>query len=307
MRPLVAHADWSKHAGKRWMAVAVPSGTGWDAMVELAGDLPTLLDRLRGRAGGAPVALGLDLPIGLPRAYAELHGRGAADFPAFLRGLEGGSAFFQVCRTMEEVGPARPFFPYNALGRPRRDDHAARLGIAFKDFSRQCDGKTLHRPAASVLFWTLGANQVGKAALSAWEHLLLPALAGPAPPALWPFEGGLMELVASRGTVIAETYPAEAMRQLGVAMGGSKRRQADRKALAPDLQRLLRSMPAQADDALARLIADGFGEADSGEDPFDALLGLLCMLQVVQGRHPDTVPAGPHVLRWEGWVLGQAA
>ena len=305
MRPLAAHADWSKHAGKRWMAVAVPSGTGWDATVELVGDLPTLLDRLRHRAGGAPVALGLDLPIGLPRAYAELHSRGASDFPAFLRGL-GGSTFFQVCRTLDEISPARPFFPYNALRSPRRKDHAAQLGMAFKDFSRQCDLKTPHRPAASALFWTLGANQVGKAALTAWEHLLLPALAGPAPPALWPFEGGLTELLESRGTVIAETYPAEAMGQLGVAMGGSKRRQADRKALAPALNQLLRGMPAQPDRSLAGLIADGFGPSGDGEDPFDALLGLLCMLQVLTGRRADTVPADPWVRRWEGWVLGQA-
>ena len=294
------------HAKKRWMAVAVPSGDGWDVTMEPVGDLAELPGGLRQRAQGAPVALGLDLPIGLPGLYAERHGGDASDFPAFLRGLGDKSPFFEVCRIPEEISPARPFYPHNALKGPRRKDHAERLGMDFEDFRRVCDAKTGDRPAASALFWTLGANQVGKGALTAWEHLLRPALAGPDPPALWPFDGDFLKSLASGRTVVAETYPAEAMRQLGIKMNGSKRRQADRKALAPQLRDRLRDMSARPDRALASLVSDGFGRSGDGEDTFDALMGLLGMLRVVQGKQPDAVPADTKVRRWEGWILGQA-
>lgn len=52
--------------------------------VEPVGDLPTLLARLRKQAAGAPVALGLDLPIGLPRAFVQAHLAPLRDFRAFL-------------------------------------------------------------------------------------------------------------------------------------------------------------------------------------------------------------------------------
>jgi phosphatidate cytidylyltransferase len=42
-------------------------------------------------------------------------------------------------------------------------------------------------------------------------------------------------------------------------------------------------------------------------DRFDSLLGLLCVLTVLAGERPDTVPADPWITRWEGWVLGQTA
>ena len=74
---------------------------------------------------------------------------------------------------------------------------------------------------------------------------LLPALAGPQPPALWPFDGALLPLLAGGRVVLAETYPAEAMRQLGLRMGGSKRRHADRVALAPALRRSMAALSAR--------------------------------------------------------------
>jgi hypothetical protein len=103
--------------------------------------------------------------------------------------------------------------------------------------------------------------------------------------------------------VIAETYPAEAMRQLGLRMAGSKRRQADRMALAGGLQTAMAALGATG----AVGIAEGFGLDAAGEDRFDSVLGLLCVLQVIAGGRPDFIPDDPWVRRWEGWVLGQAA
>jgi len=286
------------------MALALPIAGGWSVDVAPVGDVGMLLDRLRKL--GTPVALGVDFPIGLPRAYAARHAS-AADFPAFLRAIGPGDAFMQVCDTLEEVGPQRPFYPRRGQRGMTRLSHALALGLDdAAGLSRACDRATADRPAGAPLFWTLGANQTGKAAISAWRDLLAPALAGPDPPALWPFDGALLPLLHADRTVIAETYPAEAMRQLGLRMGGSKRRRADRLALQPALLGAMAALDAQPTPALAALTADGFGGDAAGEDRFDCVLGVLCVLLVLAGRRPDGAPDDPWVRRWEGWVLGQS-
>ena len=279
---------------------------GWALSVEPVGDVSMLLDRLGALADGGPVALGVDFPIGLPRAYAGRHLGGCAGFPDFLRGLADRPGFLSVCAALEEVGPERPFYPMRGVRGMTRLSHALALGLdSAAGLSRLCDSATMDRPAGAPLFWTLGANQTGKAAISAWRDLLLPALAGPRPPALWPFGGALLPLLRAGRVVIAETYPAEAMRQLGLRMGGSKRRHADRLALAPAIRASMTGLSAFPDQALDRLMADGFGQDAAGEDRMDCVLGLLCVLQMLAGRRPDTVPDDPWVQRWEGWVLGQ--
>jgi len=294
------------------MALALPeaSGTspeaGWRLSVEPVGNVSTSLDRLRGLAGGGAVALGVDFPIGLPRAYAARHLDQSAGFPTFLRELADRPGFLSVCSVLDEVGPGRPFYPMHGVRGMTRLAHALALGLdSAAGLSRLCDVATLDRPAGAPLFWTLGANQTGKAAIAAWRDLLLPALAGPHPPALWPFDDALLPLLHADRVVIAETYPAEAMRQLGLRMGGSKRRHADRVALAPAIRASMAGLSARPDPALDRSMADGFGQDAAGEDRMDCVLGLLCVLQVLAGRRPDTAPADPWIQHWEGWVLGQ--
>jgi hypothetical protein len=265
------------------------------------GDVSTLLARLA--ASGAPAVLGVDFPLGLPRAYAELHAA-EADFPHFLRGLAARPAFFEVCAGLDDISAGRPFYPARGMAGMTRLSHAQALGLTdARALSRACDRATAERPAGAPLFWTLGANQSGKAAIAAWRDMLLPALAGPHPPALWPFDGSLAALLAPGRVVVAETYPAEAMRQLRLRMRGSKRRQADRIALAGALHAAMAGLGA----AGAIGIAEGFGPDAAGEDRFDSVLGMLCVLQVLAGRQPDFVPDDPCIRRWEGWVLGQTA
>ncbi len=300
--PLIAHADWSKHAAKRWMTVIQP-----DNLVlapEPVGPPETLVARLQARARGAGVALGLDCPLGLPRAYASRHAT-AADFPGFLRALAPDAPFLDVAARLDEISPARPFYPARGVRGMTRLSHALALGLPdAAALCRACDLATADRPAGAPLFWTLGANQSGKAAISAWRDLVGPALRGGA--LLWPFDGGLRALLAPGAVAIAETYPAEAMRHLGVAMRGSKRRQADRAACAPALHAALQKLGAAADGPLRMAIADGFGPDSAGEDRFDCLLGALCVLGVVSGHRADSVPDDIWLWRWEGWVLGQS-
>ncbi len=302
---LAVHADWSVDSGKRWMAVARRSGDGWriEAPV-LVGDVLTLCDRLRDAACGGAVVLGVDFPLGLPRAYVATSEDG---FLGFLKGLRREDDFFRVCSTLDEIRLERPFYPQRGVAGMTRASHAAALGFpSAAALSRACDRATAERAAGAPLFWTLGANQSGKAALHAWSEFLLPALASKRPPLLWPFEGDLADLVARGGVVVAETYPAEALVQLGLRLKGSKRRQADRAALAGAVLGVIASLDGRASEALEKQIFGGFGADAAGEDRFDCLVGVLCVINVLAGNRPGTAPDDPWIRRWEGWVLGQS-
>src|SRR4051812_23906881 len=170
---IVAHADWSVDPRKRWVAVARRDGSVWRLAAPVpVGEVSTFLARLRDAARGAAVALGVDLPIGLPRAYAALLPE--RDFLHFLHRTAMRPDFFQVCATLTEVGLGRPFYPMRGVRGMTRAAHAAALGIGGAvALSRACDRATAERPAGAPLFWTLGANQSGKAAIAAWQAMLL--------------------------------------------------------------------------------------------------------------------------------------
>ena len=93
---IAAHADWSMDARKRWVTIARRQGALWQASApRLVGDPARLAAFLI--AEGGPAALGLDLPLGVPRGFAE--GRQEADFPGFLAGLaQSQHNFFRVKR-----------------------------------------------------------------------------------------------------------------------------------------------------------------------------------------------------------------
>lgn len=300
---IAAHADWSVDPRKRWACVARRRGAGWRVEAPVpVGDPARFAAALL--AEGAPAALGLDLPLGLPRLYAAR--RGERDFPAFLAARAGDAAFFEVNAGLDTVSDARPFYPARPAKGMTRAAHAGALSLGgASGLNRLCDRATALRPAGAPLFWTLGANQSGKAAISAWRDWLAPALAGGAPLALWPFEGGLHTLLTRGRLALAEVYPAEALRQLGLRMQGSKRSAAARRVLAPDLLAAARALGAEPSPDLRAAAEAGFGEDAAGEDRLDCVLGLLALVAVLDGARPDFVPDDPWVRGWEGWVLGQ--
>ena len=213
-----------------------------------------------------------------------------------------------MSETLETVSPDRPFYPARGIRGMTRTAHAAALGLAGPEqLSRLCDRATAERPAGAPLFWTLGANQTGKAAITAWRDWLAPALAAGAPLRLWPFEGPLHALLAPGSAALAETYPAEAMRQLGIRLPGTKRAQAARRAAAPAIRAAMDRLAVTPSPDLATAIDTGFGPEAPGEDRLDSLLGLLCVIAVLDGARPDFIPEDPWIRRWEGWVLGQTA
>ena len=280
----------------------------WHASApEPVGPPQTLLHRLREAAHGAPVAFGIDCPIGLPRAYVARHEL-TGTFLDFLKTSVLGTAFLDVAATLDEVCATRPFYPMRGVAGMTRLSHARALGLADADaLCRACDRATTERPAGAPVFWTLGANQSGKAAIAAWRDVIIPGLLQNPALRLWPFEGALNALLKSNAIVMAETYPAEAMLQLGICRTGSKRRQSDRIAYAPLLREAFANLGVVPDAALQSSLSDGFGADASGEDRLDCVLGALCVLTIVSGAREDEIPPDPWIRAWEGWVLGQAS
>ena len=91
---------------------------------------------------------------------------------------------------------------------------------------------------------------------------------------------------------------------MGFEFRGSKRRQSDRRAVAPTFRARLHDLKAEPDAHLSTKIDDGFGAGNDGEDQFDSLIGLIRMLQVIRDPALDQLPE-PAIRRWEGWILGR--
>jgi hypothetical protein len=307
---LVAHADWGSSPSKRWIALA-----GWRdgryraEAPRLVGPPEALLDGLLETAGGGSALLGVDFPIGVPAAWAAR--AGVQSFLELLPRLGAGewSEFYRAAERPGEITLLRPFYPQRP-GAARRDHLTARLDLDWPELRRVCDRPQPHRRAACPLFWTLGPQQVGKAAISGWRDVLAPALASPCPDvALWPFAGPLEALIRPGRVVVAETYPAEVYHQLGVGwprprpgQRSGKGVQADRMANAPHL--VAAAAGVELAPALADAITTGFGSSADGEERFDATVGLFGMLNVVLSRRPEGAPGDPHVRAVEGWILG---
>jgi hypothetical protein len=304
---LIAHADWSVNRRKRWVALAElqPNGDYRAALPQPAGAATTLLYRLYSLTPAArAVFAGFDFPIGVPSAYAQLAGIDAF-LPSLLQfGHSQWDEFYQVAETAEQISLRRPFYPFRPGGKSIQHLITG-LGLSSRrELFRVCERAHAARQAAVPLFWTLGAQQVGKAAITGWRDMLAPALRHSALPlAVWPFAGELPALLEAGGVVVAETYPAEAGYFLGLGDGGSKRSQAVRQRFAERLLSLAWELNVALDPDLDEQIRDGFGPDGIAEDRFDAVVGLLGMLAVIRGRQPAGSPPAA-VAAVEGWILG---
>lgn len=307
---VVAHADWSVDRSKRLMAIArlvpgsgyrvvslaaAPDGRGGDgALFQVLGDMSH-----PGRS-----VVGFDFPIGLPSKYAAAAGIGS--FPEFLDtfGSPPWREFDVVAERPSQIALRRPFYP-SRPGGTRREQLYQGLGLSATDLRRRCEGTD-----AETLFWTLGGKQVGKAALTGWR-LLRQARQGEPGIRLWPFDGPLPDLLAGSGQVVAETYPREYYRHLGAPAGGqrwSKRRRQDRLALVPGLLRWAESLAVTWDVRVLQRVTEGFSDGRTGEDEFDAVVGLLAIVGVVTGTIATGEPRDDAaVLSTEGWILGRAS
>jgi len=311
---LLAHADWGSDPRKRQVAVARlvdgTDGTGSGYRVESLAAAPAgppvsgdLFDDLAVACEGGKAVVGFDFPIGLPRAYAATVT--VTSFPEFLDGI--GSPPWQeveqVAEKPSEISLYRPFYP-NRPGGTRRWHLEHALGLSASELRRRCDGSDAETP-----FWTLGGKQAGKASLHGWR-LLREARARGLAIALWPFDGTLAALLGSAAQfVVAETYPREFYRYIGAPPRGrwSKRRRDDRLLSVPSLLSWADSLGVSWEAVIRRRVVAGLSDGPTGEDEFDAVVGVLGVISVVTGE----IPAGPPpddnaVFATEGWILGRA-
>ncbi len=303
---VLIHADWSVDRKKRWMCKADRGSGRWVVdRPSVVCDVPKFIDAAFEQASERRVLLGFDFPIGLPEAYGAQTGfSGFADaLPAFGQGAW--SSFFDVAEHPSEVSIFRPFYPKT----PRKGVSQAPLVTAlwvrsFAELMRVCERASTTSKSACCVFWTLGGNQVGKGALSGWRELVRPAMTRDA--RLWPFEGTLRQLAAVPGVIIAETYPAHAYHLVGASFrhNESKTNQVHRQAKAAAILEWASRKRADLSPELVGDIEDGFGSGSSGEDRFDAFLGLAKMLEVAKGR-PERSATAPPLSRWEGWILAR--
>jgi hypothetical protein len=117
----------------------------------------------------------------------------------------------------------------------------------------------------------------------------------------------LADLTSAPGVVLAETYPAEAYRMVGAGFlsGQSKRRQADRQGKAEAILAWAERHGVVFTAAASAASAAGFGSTASGEDQFDALLGLLKMIEITEGYREECTERHEATADREGWILGR--
>src|SRR5262249_6918040 len=156
-------------------AVAIRSRNGWlinrvAPTSEPAGFLDDLFDRSRRTLAG------FDFPIGLPVPFLDKAG---LQFRELLANplSERTKRFLTPLETLFDISPDQPFYRTHPKG-ARHCHLFQRLGCAqIEDLLRECDKRTERRNRAESIFWTVGARQVGKAALTGWQDILIPALA----------------------------------------------------------------------------------------------------------------------------------
>ncbi|MEW4490897.1 DUF429 domain-containing protein [Thalassoglobus sp. JC818] len=306
---IVVHADWGTDPAKRMMSVArrqfghysVSEATG-------VGDLGTFFDCLLQQCEQDETLLvGFDFPIGLAAAYCQLAGINSFRAGLQLFGQGPWADFYTLATQANEISIHRPFYPY-APGGTAQDQLVAGLGVnSMDDLLRDCDRATDDRANACWLFWTLGAKQVGRAAIIGWRDLIAPAIQHYGDElGIWPFDGRLNDLLRTKRIVICETYPAESYHHLSLSGGNwSKRRQEDRRLRGTEMVRWCAKRPVTFSDGLFAQLDDGFGATADGEDPFDAVVGVCSMLDVVTNYRSEGSLRSPHATTTDGWILGQ--
>ncbi len=298
---VLAHADWSVRKSGRWLVTAEPFKGKWrihePVMVNVKG--------LLGEDIGSRGMLGVDVPIGVPIHWAK-----SVKIDCFLRALKNFGEDHWVdtlhpAVTADQISLFRPFYPQRPGGAKQAHILKALDASHINLLRRHCDFDEAGRPAASPLFWTLGAAQVGKAAIDFWLNVLRPAVLAELVH-VWPFHGTLLELANGTKPIVAETYPGEAYSWFNLEItknNRSKRRVEDR---ALDSQRLLEvvsKLDFDLEPNAEEQVINGF--KNGGEDAFDAFIGLLAVVSVVKGHRPEQMIWDDAVRQTEGWILGR--
>ncbi|MEE3045282.1 MAG: methyltransferase type 12 [Pseudomonadota bacterium] len=299
------HADWSISATARWVAKARRVTGGWQIYaIEPVGMLNQFLGTLADHGHKDALWLGLDMPVGFADYWYD--GVNIQNFKSILKnGLTGPIEYFStVCEHPDQITYHRPFYPRSSgpKGSVKRDHLVTALGLSrFDDLHRRCERATNDRAAACPSFWTLGANQVGKGMLHGLEHLIIPgAHLGFN---IWPFDGDLATCCQHPRVTLMETYPGEVYGWLGI----SELTKSNQKSRAKAVEFLIDFAARNAVEITPAVMADcksGFGPDQGKDDAFDALVGVLGLIQIADGKRPEYLPDEPTIREREGWIMG---
>ena len=278
-------ADWSKYEKKRSVYVAdlrerrirsrrPEGGREWN--------LKSLLVLARELSARGSVLVGIDLALGVSRGFWRLMldapGQNRpASFIHWLRGHTHSRRFFRTATDPSDWRVDQPWFEVpsgpGGLGK----------------FTKKVDDGFLRRveraTSAKPLFAVSGIpGTVGSGTRDFWRELV-PWLNGERDFTIWPFEGQLDSLLASRGIVFAETYPglayaaglADRLPSHRIRVSKSDRKEVGQNEREKACEILERAAWVKANDvdlgdlALAR----------AGEDDFDAHLTAAAVLRCV--------------------------
>jgi hypothetical protein len=310
---MVMHADWSVNPKKRVVSCARLEDNGRFRIYapQMVGEITTLLQRIKnGLENNTCAFVGFDFPIGLPLRYAQRSG--IHDFIEVLPRLGKGEwhEFYLVAEKPEEISIRRPFYP-NKPGGSRYTHLIQAIGVDNSDdLRRLCDRSTSTRRAAAPLFWTIGAQQVGKAAISGWRDLLAPGLENESLGiAIWPFHGSFEASVSDYRIIIAETYPAEFYGHLDIPFGkhkeGGKLSRTARAQRGKMLRKWAQDNQVELDAAISTQLDEGFDSSAFNDDGFDSFIGVAGMLNILLSKRDPGAPDSTVIRKTEGWIFGQ--
>lgn len=310
---LVIAADWSCRWDGRWLVEAERSGNEYIISHPIPVGppehlVPSILQRLR---EGEVALLGLDFPIGLPQLYAKY--RAIRSFKHWLETMPE-AAWKQFATPSDEPTLEKPFGPKRSeSGVLTKAQLAERLGLTVAGLYRRCDSSA-GPPDPQSLFFTLGANQVGKAALHGWWSVIRPNLQGIK---LWPFDGTLEELLASPGLVVVEIYPSAAGRIIALPRSAASRsgdtirgKREPEYRLSEGVRNRIRVAAGQVGATFSSSAADWIERGFADSHDFDALVSLLGMLTAIRSNSDgelSAVTSESYVRSVEGWILGVSA
>lgn len=296
-------------ASKRWCATAT-LGTNGEYVASrpvLVGEPTALLRNLKSLVGDTGIVFaGFDFPIGIPAHFAG--GAGISKFREFLPLLGSGEweDFYSVCDAPEQISVFRPFYPNGSYTGRRKTELLRGHGVSsIEPLLRRCERGGSGQKQACCLFWTLGSNQVGKAALIGWRDVLAPAVRHGNAVRLWPFDGTLQSLFVADAIVVAETYPAECYGWFSDRPLGSKGNPENRKKFGALLLAWAGNNNVGIEESLGSEMQDGFRTGN--DDAFDAVVGLFGMLRICLGQRDSGEPNERPIRDVEGWILGRLA
>jgi hypothetical protein len=257
----IFHADWSTNPGARWAVRARKIDGDWlvsppEPMTDAAGLKSTYADYERCTLAG------FDFPIGVPRAYGARSG--FSDFKALLTatGKHQWSEFYKPAESQSDISLRRPFYPASSGTKGQHKQEHLFNALDLNETSqlrRRCETTEFLSKEASPLFWTIGAQQVGKAAIHSWQRIVQPALQNGA--RIWPFDGALEVVTQEAGLVICETYPTAYYPWLGLKIGKPGKPKGDQQTRANEAINLLSFIAARpiiVMPAMRDVIVSGF-------------------------------------------------